>query len=43
MNEHFEKGLALFADIYGPEMAEGCRMGGDYAGSMVNVERDFGR
>lgn len=27
MNEHFEKGLAVFADVYGPEMAEGCRKG----------------
>lgn len=27
MNEDFEKGLAVFADVYGPEMAEGCRKG----------------
>jgi 4-carboxymuconolactone decarboxylase len=27
MNENFEKGLAVFADVYGPEMAEGCRKG----------------
>ena len=27
MSEDFEKGLAIFADVYGPEMAEGCRKG----------------
>ena len=27
MSDNFEKGLALFAEIYGPEMAESCRQG----------------
>lgn len=27
MSDDFEKGLAIFADVYGPEMAEGCRKG----------------
>ena len=27
MSDNFEKGLAIFADVYGPEMAEGCRKG----------------
>ena len=27
MSEDFEKGLAVFADVYGPEAAEGCRKG----------------
>ena len=27
MSDDFEKGLAVFADVYGAEMAEGCRKG----------------
>ena len=27
MSEDFEKGLAVFADVYGSEAAEGCRKG----------------
>jgi 4-carboxymuconolactone decarboxylase len=27
MSEEFEKGLAIFADVYGQEAAEGCRKG----------------
>ncbi len=27
MSDHFEKGLAIFADVYGPDMAAGCRKG----------------
>jgi 4-carboxymuconolactone decarboxylase len=29
MSDDFEKGLAIFADVYGPEMAEGCRKGAE--------------
>jgi 4-carboxymuconolactone decarboxylase len=29
VNDDFEKGLAVFADVYGPEMAEGCRKGAE--------------
>lgn len=29
MSDDFAKGLALFADVYGPEMAEGCRKGAE--------------
>ena len=29
MNEDFEKGLALFADVYGQDMADGCRKGAE--------------
>lgn len=29
MSEEFEKGLAIFADVYGPDMAEGCRKGAE--------------
>ena len=34
MSEDFEKGLALFADIYGPDMAESCR-------KAASSENDF--
>lgn len=27
MSDTFEKGLAIFADVYGPDMAEACRKG----------------
>ena len=29
MSEDFEKGLALFTDVYGSEMADGCRKGAE--------------
>jgi 4-carboxymuconolactone decarboxylase len=31
MSDDFERGLAIFADVYGPEMAEGCRKGAESA------------
>ena len=45
----FEKGLAIFADVYGPEMAEGCRQaaqsGDDFAALHVkwSMELPFGQ
>ena len=35
MSEDFEKGLAVFADVYGQEMADGCRKGA--LGGFVEV------
>jgi alkylhydroperoxidase/carboxymuconolactone decarboxylase family protein YurZ len=29
MSDDFEKGLALFADVYGQDMADGCRKGAE--------------
>ena len=29
MSDVFEKGLAIFADVYGQEMADGCRKGSE--------------
>jgi 4-carboxymuconolactone decarboxylase len=29
MSDDFEKGLAVFADVYGQEMADGCREGAE--------------
>lgn len=29
MSEEFEKGLAIFADVYGQEAADGCRKGAE--------------
>ena len=49
MSDAFEKGLAIFADVYGPEMAEGCRQaaqsGNDFAALHVkwSMELPFGQ
>lgn len=49
MSSDFENGLAIFADVYGPEMAEGCRQaaqsGNDFAALHVkwSMELPFGQ
>lgn len=49
MSDAFEAGLAIFADVYGPEMAEGCRKaaqsGNDFDSLHVkwSMELPFGQ
>ena len=41
MSEDFEKGLAIFADVYGPEMAEGCRKGAESGDDFTALHIKF--
>ncbi len=41
MDEDFEKGLAIFADVYGPEMAEGCRKGAESGDDFTALHIKF--
>ena len=41
MSEDFEKGLAVFADVYGPEAAEGCRKGAESGDGFTALHIKF--
>ena len=41
MSEDFEKGLAVFADVYGPEAAEGCRKGFESGDDLTALHIKF--